>query len=48
MNGKCDRFDVDNVGTTPAALASYLAITSLQPDLIINAGTCGGFERKTA
>jgi len=34
------------VGTTPAALTAYLAIKKLQPDLVINAGTAGGFSRK--
>jgi 5'-methylthioadenosine nucleosidase len=50
-NGKCGKFGVDNVGTTPAALTAYLALQSLrestgEPDLIINAGTAGGFQRK--
>ena len=44
---------VDNVGTTPAALATYLALEKLDAeqtpaDLLINAGTCGGFQRKGA
>jgi len=44
---------VDNVGTTPAALATYLALEKLDTDedkvdLLINAGTCGGFKRKGA
>lgn len=41
---------VDNVGTVPAALASYLALQKLdgKVDLLINAGTCGGFKRKGA
>jgi len=41
---------VDNVGTVPAALASYLALQKLngEADLLINAGTCGGFKRKGA
>ena len=47
-NGKCVRFGVDNVGTVPAALASFVAIAHLKPDLIINAGTAGGFKRKGA
>lgn len=45
-NGKCSRFGVANVGTTPAALTAYLAITSLNPDIVINAGTAGGFQAK--
>jgi len=46
VNGKCSRFGVDNVGTTPAALSTYLAITQMSPDLVINAGTAGGFKAK--
>jgi 5'-methylthioadenosine nucleosidase len=47
-NGKSSKFGVDNVGTIPATLAAYIAITTIQPDLVINAGTAGGFKRKTA
>mmetsp|Transcript_18126 Transcript_18126/g.27183 ORF Transcript_18126/g.27183 Transcript_18126/m.27183 type:complete len:263 (+) Transcript_18126:158-946(+) len=52
---------VDNVGTVPAALATFLALEKLNSDkdndsknsnnvcdLVINAGTCGGFQRKGA
>lgn len=45
---------VDNVGTVPAALATFLALSKMtaeNPDkehLLINAGTCGGFKRKGA
>jgi 5'-methylthioadenosine nucleosidase len=44
---------VDNVGTTPAVLATWLALDKLDNgehtvDLLINAGTCGGFQRKGA
>jgi len=40
---------VDNCGTVPAALASFLALQKLpNTDLLINAGTCGGFRRKGA
>lgn len=35
---------VDSVGTVSAALVTYAAIQALQPDLIINAGTSGGFK----
>lgn len=48
MNGKCPTFGVDNVGTTPAALTTFLAINQIHPDIVINAGTAGGFKRKTA
>ncbi|XP_024533436.1 5'-methylthioadenosine/S-adenosylhomocysteine nucleosidase 1 [Selaginella moellendorffii] len=42
--GKCPIFGVDNVGTVPLALATFAAIQALQPDLVINAGTAGGFK----
>ena len=48
MNGKCPTFGVDNVGTTPASLTTFLAINQVHPDIVINAGTAGGFKRKTA
>lgn len=47
-NGKCSKFGVDNVGTVPAALSTFLAVSQLNPDLIINAGTAGGFKSKGA
>ena len=44
---------VDNVGTVPASLATFLAVEKLKTtdgdddavDFILNAGTCGGFQR---
>ncbi|KAG1668480.1 hypothetical protein FOA52_005253 [Chlamydomonas sp. UWO 241] len=47
-NGKCAINDVCNVGTVPAALASYLAILAIQPDLVISTGTAGGFKAQDA
>jgi hypothetical protein len=35
---------VNNVGTVSAALVTYASIQTLKPDLIINAGTAGGFK----
>ncbi|KAE9448250.1 hypothetical protein C3L33_19880, partial [Rhododendron williamsianum] len=35
---------VDSVGTISASLVTYASILALQPDLIINAGTAGGFK----
>ena len=35
---------VDLVATQPATLATFLTIEHLKPDLIINAGTAGGFR----
>ncbi|KAK6121435.1 hypothetical protein DH2020_044824 [Rehmannia glutinosa] len=39
---------VDCVGTVSASLLTYASIQALRPDLIINAGTCGGFKEKGA
>ena len=46
LNGHDENFDVDNIGTQAAVLSSFLAIEHLSPDLIINAGTAGGFQEK--
>lgn len=41
---------VDNAGTVPSALATFLALSKQDQgiDLVLNAGTCGGFGRKGA
>lgn len=41
---------MENVGTVPAALATFLALQKLggDADLLVNAGTCGGFAAKGA
>ncbi|KAL6526035.1 Mutanase [Orobanche hederae] len=39
---------VDSVGTVSVSLLTYASIQSLQPDVIINAGTAGGFKAKCA
>lgn len=46
-NGKDNVYStgVDNCGTVPAALATFLALEKITPDLLINAGTAGGFAR---
>ncbi|CAJ1973003.1 unnamed protein product [Sphenostylis stenocarpa] len=46
--GKDPALGVDSIGTIPSALVTYAAIQALQPDLIINAGTTGGFKAKGA
>ncbi|KAI4297713.1 hypothetical protein L6164_037589 [Bauhinia variegata] len=46
--GKDPTLGVDNVGTVSSALVTYAAIQALKPDLIINAGTAGGFKAKGA
>ena len=47
-NGKDHIYEtgVDNCGTVPAAVASFLALQKMDFDLVVNAGTCGGFKRK--
>ncbi|CAN6463526.1 unnamed protein product [Victoria cruziana] len=42
--GKDTLFGVDSVGTVSASLVTYASIQALNPDLIINAGTSGGFK----
>ncbi|KAJ6821330.1 putative 5'-methylthioadenosine/S-adenosylhomocysteine nucleosidase 2 [Iris pallida] len=46
--GKDPSLGVDNVGTISASLVTYASIQVLKPDLIINAGTSGGFKAKGA
>ncbi|XP_050235104.1 5'-methylthioadenosine nucleosidase-like isoform X2 [Mercurialis annua] len=46
--GKDPALGVDSVGTISASLITYAGIQALQPDLIINAGTAGGFKAKGA
>ncbi len=38
----------DRIGTVPAALTAYLLCRRFKPDLLVNAGTCGGFQRAGA
>lgn len=47
-NGTCALHNVDNVGTVPAALTTYLALEHIKPDLLISVGTAGGFRKKGA
>ncbi len=35
---------IDRIGTAPATLAAYLLMRRFQPDVLVNAGTCGGFR----
>jgi len=46
--GKDKTLGVDSVGTVPSSLLAYAAGVTLRPDLIINAGTAGGFQAKGA
>ncbi|MCU0389754.1 MAG: hypothetical protein MUE81_01420 [Thermoflexibacter sp.] len=45
LNGRDRDFNLDCVATQPATLAAYLAVQHFRPDLIINAGTAGGFAQ---
>lgn len=50
-SGKCKVHGVDNIGTVPAALMTYLALSELRDpkvDLVISAGTAGGFRARGA
>lgn len=46
--GKDRSLGVNSVGTVSAAILTYAAIQAMKPDLIINAGTAGGFKAKGA
>ncbi|KAL2937243.1 5'-methylthioadenosine/S-adenosylhomocysteine nucleosidase 1 [Bienertia sinuspersici] len=46
--GKDPVLGVDSVGTVSASLVIYATIQALKPDLVINAGTAGGFKAKGA
>ena len=45
-NGEDKQHKVDNIGTQPATLATYLTITNIAPDIIISAGTAGGLKNR--
>ncbi|KAJ0816438.1 putative methylthioadenosine nucleosidase [Helianthus annuus] len=44
--GKDRDLGINSVGTVPASLVTYASIQALKPDLLINAGTAGGFKVK--
>jgi len=43
-----NRHLVDNIGSEAATLMAYEAINKLKPDLLISAGTAGGFKKNGA
>jgi 5'-methylthioadenosine nucleosidase len=45
-NGSCVKHNVCNVGTVGAALSAYETCVSLSPDVLVNAGTAGGFAKR--
>lgn len=46
LSGKDSRFEVDSIGTEPAALSAYISANAFEPALCINAGTAGGFIKR--
>ncbi|KAJ4783625.1 5'-methylthioadenosine/S-adenosylhomocysteine nucleosidase [Rhynchospora pubera] len=46
--GKDPALGVDSVGTVSASLVTYASIQAFNPDIVINAGTAGGFKAKGA
>lgn len=48
LNGVCPTYGVDNIGTEAATLNAYTGISRYKPDIVINAGTAGGFLRYDA
>lgn len=44
VNGIDPLHGVDRIGTETATLVSWLLLEKYKPDLLINAGTCGGFS----
>lgn len=48
VSGHDPRFRVDNIGPVAATLMSYTTIDRFAPDLMISAGTAGGFAQRGA
>lgn len=48
INGIDPLHRVDRIGTETATLVSWLLLERYKPDLLINAGTCGGFKSQGA
>lgn len=45
VNGRDPRHGVDSIGTEPAVLNTHLVIDRWRPDLVVSAGTAGGWRR---
>lgn len=43
LSGRDERYGVDNIGTQAATLSAYAAIRDIRADVLISAGTAGGF-----
>ncbi len=48
VNGKDAKTGLDLIGTQAATLTTHLAIEYFKPEMVISAGTAGGFARKGA
>lgn len=48
VHGVDPKYGVDRIGTETATLVAWLMIEKYRPDLLINAGTCGGFSSRGA
>lgn len=48
VNGTCPQHACDRVGTQAAALTTWESIKRFSPDLLISAGTAGGFKQHGA
>ena len=44
LNGKDTKYNCSRVGTQAAAVATYNIAKNIKPDIVINAGTCGGID----
>jgi nucleoside phosphorylase len=45
LNGRDRRFGVDSIGTDAAVLNTYAVIERFHPDVVVSAGTAGGWRR---
>jgi 5'-methylthioadenosine nucleosidase len=48
VSGKCMSHGVDRIGAQGLNLVAWEALKSFKPDLLINAGTAGGFQKQGA
>lgn len=48
QNGPSTEYGICKVGTTAAFLTTYLSLDVFKPDLVISAGTAGGFKSNGA
>jgi nucleoside phosphorylase len=48
VSGTDPRYGVDNIGTQASTLMAYVGIAQFNPDLVISAGTAGGFSERGA